>query len=91
MCEWIIETIKYFRGKGCPRCRNTGYFGRIAILELFIINEKVRTLIPDAYKSEEIEQVAIQNGMRLLIFDGWSKVFKGITTIEEVMRVMNIL
>jgi len=82
--------LKFYRGKGCAKCRETGYKGRVSIIEVLPITEKIRELILKSASSDEIKKVAKEEGMRTLLEDGWIKVLKGITTFEEVMRVTNI-
>lgn len=78
---------KYFRGKGCEECRYTGYKGRTAIYELFIINDEIRDMILKMVSSQELMKKAKKLGMRTLRETGWEKVKEGITTPEEVLRV----
>jgi len=82
-----IPINKYFRGKGCDDCRFTGYKGRTAIYELFIIDEEVQSLILNKSSNQEIRRVAKKTGMRTLRDTGWEKVKQGITTPEEILRV----
>ena len=77
-----------FRGKGCDNCRNTGYKGRIGIFELMIVDNKIRYLILEKAPTENIRGAAINNGMRTLYQEGLEIVRKGVTTIEEVARVV---
>lgn len=83
-----VKTIS--RGAGCPACMNTGYKGRIAIFELLEINDDVRDLIVDKSSAREIKEKAVSLGMRTLYHDGIEKVKKGITTLEEVLRVTQV-
>jgi type II secretory ATPase GspE/PulE/Tfp pilus assembly ATPase PilB-like protein len=76
-----------FKGAGCEECRGTGYRGRTAIYELFVINEDVRSLILRRASAREIRRVAVDAGMATLRMDGWIKARAGITTIEEILRV----
>lgn len=78
------------KGTGCPSCMNTGYKGRIAIFELLEINDDVRDLIVAKSSSQNIKDKAISMGMRTLYQDGLEKVKKGITTLEEVLRVTQV-
>ncbi len=84
------SSIKFYHGRGCKKCLNTGYKGRLSIIEILPITEGVREKILQSASSEEIEKHAMKEGMRPLLHDGWIKVLKGITTLEEVMRVTNI-
>ncbi len=78
---------RYFRGRGCPDCNFTGYRGRIALLEIMLMNDALRTMVVHQRPANEIKAQAIKNGMTTLRRDGWSRVLEGITTVEEVLRV----
>ncbi len=75
-------------GKGCGRCNQTGYLGRTGIFELFAMNDEFRQLISTDYKESEIMNLARAGGMRTLIEDGLEKVKAGVTTPEELLRVL---
>src|SRR5205807_6404466 len=75
------------RGKGCEQCRHTGYQGRAAIYEICVVTEPLRKLIMQKKDGGELKQCAIAEGMETLRQDGWRRVAKGNTTIEEVVRV----
>jgi len=75
-----------FRAKGCDKCLNTGYRGRIGIYEIMIMGYKLKSLIQQTYDSFQIKEVALNLGMVTLRGDGLDKVLKGITTVEEVVR-----
>ncbi len=79
--------ILFYRGAGCPECRNTGYHGRVAIHELVIISEEMRAMISRGASNKELNEAARRNGTRPLRYDGLRKVLLGLTTIEEVERV----
>ncbi|KIH76237.1 Type II secretory pathway ATPase GspE/PulE or T4P pilus assembly pathway ATPase PilB [Geoalkalibacter ferrihydriticus] len=76
------------RGRGCARCNNTGYAGRVGIYEIFTMNEDFRHFICENYKEGELLEMARGGGMRLLIDDGIEKVHQGATTLEELLRVV---
>ena len=78
---------RFKRGKGCDSCRQTGYKGRAAIYELCAINEHLRRLIIRKATGTELKARAVLDGMDSLRLDGWRRVLKGQTTIEEVVRV----
>ena len=80
---------KFFIGKGCKKCFQSGYYGRIGIFEAIEINDDIRSLIMQRANSGEIKAKAIQMGMTLMIEDGFQKALKGITTIEELLRVIH--
>ncbi len=79
--------LKFYKGKGCEECVNTGYKGRIAIFELLLMSDKIREMAFEKVASNTIKEKARKLGMVTLREDGIKKVLKGITTISEVMRV----
>lgn len=78
-----IKTL--YKGRGCEKCRGTGYRGRMGIFELLTLNEELKELIVSNAPANKIRQVAIKQGMRTLRQDGWEKVKEGVTTINEVL------
>ncbi len=86
----VSPNFKYYRGKGCDNCRQTGYRGRSAIYEICVVTEPLRRLIMKKASGSELKQRAIQDGMVTLRQDGWRRVVQGITTIEEVVRATQI-
>ncbi len=76
-----------YRAIGCQNCLGTGYRGRTGIFELLVLDDDIRTLILKNYDSNTIKRTATDKGMLTLRQDGARKVLKGITTIEEVLRV----
>ncbi len=85
--EGDIPGITFCRGKGCPECNQTGYRDRIGIFELLVLSEELRDLIYHNPSSSQIREIAQKEGMFTLRDDGWAKVFGGITTLTEVLRV----
>lgn len=77
-----------FRGKGCDKCNHTGYYGRLGIFELFLMNDDYRQFIGSSYRESELLEMARADGMRTLIEDGLEKVRLGATTLEEILRVI---
>ena len=75
----------FYRGKGCPHCYYTGYYGQVGVFELLRIHTKIRRLIAKNVYEDELWDAARESGMRTLFEEAWSKVREGITTIEEVM------
>ena len=73
---------------GCVHCAHTGYRGRLAMHELMVMTEDLGQLAVRNASSEEMRDVAMLQGMRTLRQDGWLKVAQGVTTIEEVLRVV---
>lgn len=81
------KDIKYYRGRGCVHCRNTGYFDRTGIFELLEIKGSIRRMIFDNANQEEIRDEAIARGMVSLREAALRKIAAGITTVREVLRV----
>ena len=86
--ERDISKVTFYKGRGCPECNKTGYKGRIAIFELFIMNDQLREMVFEVRSSTEMKNKAVELGMKTLKGDGKRKVLRGITTISEVMRVV---
>ncbi len=76
---------KVWRGEGCDRCRKTGYRGRMGVYELMTMNDELAEMILDRAPANRLEAKARKHGMRLLREDGWLKVRRGETTIDEVL------
>ena len=79
-----------YKGKGCVRCGQTGYLGRIAIFEVLPVSSNIAKLIMQRSDAASIEKQAVVEGMMLMKQDGYIKILEGITTIEEVLRVAQI-
>jgi type IV pilus assembly protein PilB len=76
-----------YKGVGCPRCSGTGFKGRIAIFEMMELNSQIRDLAFSRASTSDLRKAARAGGMRTLLDDGRVKVFRGITTPEEISRV----
>ncbi len=81
------EEVVFFKGKGCKDCKMTGYHGRMSLLEVLMIDSSNIDLIVNKANAREIKDVAIKNGMKTLRQIGLEQVKKGITTLEEILRV----
>jgi general secretion pathway protein E len=81
------SSLRLYRGKGCDKCKGNGYFGRIGIFELLVIDNDIRPMITDKMDSQSIKNEAVSRGMKTLRQDGIEKVVSGVTTLEEVLRV----
>ena len=77
----------YPRGKGCRECRHTGYRGRTGLYELLSADDELRQQIVQHKSATEMLVAARKKGMRLMRDDGWAKCKKGMTTVEEILRV----
>jgi type II secretory ATPase GspE/PulE/Tfp pilus assembly ATPase PilB-like protein len=82
----IRDTMVY-EGKGCPHCKSTGYFGREAIYEFFVLNDEIREMIVSKATAAQLKDKAISNGMSTLFQEGWRKAEQGLTTANEILRV----
>src|SRR5919106_112629 len=76
-----------YRKRGCPRCAQTGYKGRVGIYQLLVMSEQLQSLAASKASRDEIERAALQEGMGTLWDDGLAKVAAGMTSIEELARV----
>ena len=76
-----------YRARGCAACNETGYRGRVAVLELLSLNEEIIRLVLSRGEAREIHRAAVANGMRTMLEDGLTKAREGVTTIEEIFRV----
>ncbi len=81
------SNIKIFKGKGCPKCSNSGYKGRIGIYELLPMSDTIGHLTLENSPVSKLQEQAVEEGMLLLLQDGFIRVIEGLTTLEEVMRV----
>ena len=84
--EKYINKFKIYKGIGCESCNNTGYRGRAAIYEVLQVNEPVKRAIVDNLTAIDLKRIAMNNGMQTLRQSAWKKVYKGITTIEELVE-----
>ena len=85
--EKQVKQVTFYQAVGCEQCHSSGYLGRIAIYELLILDEEIRTLISERPVGAEIARMARQKGMRNLKEDGWLKAVSGLTTLSEIIRV----
>ena len=79
--------LRFYAGKGCDICHDTGYAGRIGIFEVLNIDEAIKKAIVEKNNASQISEIAVAAGMMPMIEDGLSKVKQGQTTIDEVIRV----
>ncbi|MBN1984106.1 MAG: Flp pilus assembly complex ATPase component TadA [Chitinivibrionales bacterium] len=84
----LVASTKFYRGKGCRLCHNTGYKGRLGIFELLVLDQQVERLVVKRASAEEIKQYCMQRGdFDTLRRDGLRKVLQGLTTIEQILGV----
>jgi len=82
------DGVTFYRKVGCPRCNQTGYRGRIGIYQLLTMTEELESLAVSKASRDDLERAALRSGMRTLWDDGLSKVAAGLTSIEELTRVV---
>jgi type IV pilus assembly protein PilB len=91
MQEFLVlqgfRDAKYYRGKGCDRCRRTGYAGRLGIYELLVMDDSLRDLVTANPDVTNLRKVCRERGLVTLRDDGFQKVQKGLTTVDEILRV----
>jgi type IV pilus assembly protein PilB len=81
----IMDGVTLYRGRGCERCKNSGYAGRMAIIEAMTISDEVRRLIISRASTREMGKVAIGQGMRTLRMVALDRVREGVSTLEQVL------
>jgi type II secretory ATPase GspE/PulE/Tfp pilus assembly ATPase PilB-like protein len=78
---------KILRGKGCDRCRKTGYAGRLGIYELLVMDDRLRDMVTANPDVNQLRKLCRERGLVTLRQDGFQKVMKGLTTVDEILRV----
>jgi type IV pilus assembly protein PilB len=82
------DPVIVYRGSGCPHCHGSGYYGRTGLFEVLEVNDSIRELINQGAPDSTIKIAAVDLGMRTLAEDGIEKVLAGVTTLDEVNRVV---
>ncbi len=83
-------SLESFKGAGCPHCNRTGYRGRVGVFEVLTVDAAIRELIAKDATEAALLKAAMDGGMRYLLEDGLDKITRGITSIEELLRVVYI-
>jgi type II secretory ATPase GspE/PulE/Tfp pilus assembly ATPase PilB-like protein len=83
-----VGRVTLHKGVGCPDCRGTGFRGRVGVFELLLVTDDMKDAIAHKCSRAELRELAIAGGMVPLRSDGWHKVQAGLTTVEEVFRVV---
>ncbi len=78
----------FYKGMGCKSCGFTGYKGRIGIYEVMELDDEIKTAVLAGKSSDEIEDIAVKNGMNTMLENGIEKALSGITSLEEIIRVI---
>jgi len=82
----VVRGKMFYYGRGCDRCNNTGYRGRIGIFEIMIFNDELRELVMNHASTNVMRNAARKEGMRMLREKGLNAIYNGLTTIEEVVK-----
>ena len=85
MTPAIFDGVTLYRGRGCERCKNSGYSGRLAIIEAMTITDEIRKLVIARANTREMGKVAIGQGMRTLRMVALDRVRDGVSTLEQVL------
>jgi type II secretory ATPase GspE/PulE/Tfp pilus assembly ATPase PilB-like protein len=86
----IDKNIELYRPSGCENCYHTGYQGRKSIYEILCISPEIRRLIMDGRSDQDIKEQAIKDGMKILYENAVNEVLDGVTTMEEIIRIVDI-
>ncbi|MDQ5951123.1 MAG: type pilus assembly protein PilB [Patescibacteria group bacterium] len=81
------QEVRIYKGQGCRVCHNTGYQGRIGIYEILEMTKTMRELVSSKAETDQINALALKEGMNTMYDDGIDKITRGLTTIEEILRV----
>ncbi len=85
-----MTQTKIYKPHGCPNCKNTGYLGRLAVLEILVINNEIKKMIAQRAHDIEIEDYAISQGMKTLRMSCLRHILEGNTTIDEQVRILGL-
>jgi type II secretory ATPase GspE/PulE/Tfp pilus assembly ATPase PilB-like protein len=88
LAKKVEEGDVFYRGRGCEECQGSGYRGRLCISEILVADEKIREAILRKAPATELRAIAVEGGMTTMLEDGFAKARKGLTTVEEVLRVV---
>jgi type IV pilus assembly protein PilB len=83
----VFSGVQLYRGRGCDRCKNSGYAGRMAVIEAMNINDQIRKLIIARASTREMGKVAVNQGMKTLRMVGLDRAREGMTTLEQVLVI----
>jgi type IV pilus assembly protein PilB len=85
--EELVDSVQLKKGKGCKRCNETGYKGRVALYEVMVLGEELKEYVLQGYSTAELKHEAKRLGMQTLRMSGINKLIEGMTTFEEITRV----
>ena len=84
------EPFVFWKGKGCAACKSTGYKGRIAIFEIMMMTEEIRSLVVKNSPTNVLRAKAMEEGLTPLRSDGWTKALDGVTSIREILSIARL-
>jgi len=87
----MVAPAQLYRGQGCSRCNNTGYYDRLGVFEVLSMTDEIKRLVIAKSSHAEIFNAAVASGMVPLRVDAWSKITAGVTTVSEVLRSVYII
>jgi type II secretory ATPase GspE/PulE/Tfp pilus assembly ATPase PilB-like protein len=82
------DSVRVYKGAGCKLCQRVGYYGRVGIYEVLEVSNEIKKIINESGDADKIEAVALKEGMTSMLDDGVAKMSKGLTTLEEILRVI---
>lgn len=82
------KSIRLYRAQSCAQCNGTGYRGRVGVFEILVLDDEIRDLIMQNANSDQLRNAAMKRGMTTLLEDGMKKAMAGVTTIDEVLRLI---
>jgi len=82
------KPLTFYKGNGCPRCNDSGYKGRTSVAEVIVVEDDVKQIIANGANTKELEEAAQKQGVVFMQQDGFLRALEGVTTVEEVLRVM---
>ena len=84
----VAAMNSFIRGAGCDQCWHYGFYGRTGVFELLEVNDRLREMIARRATTEELRAAAVESGMVTTLQDGLAKAKQGVTTVEELVRVL---
>jgi type II secretory ATPase GspE/PulE/Tfp pilus assembly ATPase PilB-like protein len=86
----VFDGVQLFRGRGCDRCKNSGYLGRMAIIEAMTVTDPIRKLIIARANTREVGKIAVNQGMRTLRMVALDRAKEGLSTLEQTLVITSI-
>lgn len=83
--------VVFYKGKGCEKCNLTGFKGRTAVSEILQVSKSIKELVLKKASTDAIREAAVKDGMKVLAFSGWNKIVDGLTTLDEIVKLAQII